>query len=315
VRRVLVIGIGAGDPDHLTVQAINALNQVDVFFVMDKGADTHDLIRLRQQICERFVEHPTYRIVQAPDPPRDRTAAAYGQAVEAWRQQRAELWGRMLGEELGDGDCGGFLVWGDPSLYDSTIDVLERILAEGSLEFEYEVVPGISSVQALAASHRIALNRVGGPVHITPAAGWPTASPSTARHEVRERAGAGMPVVAECAGLLWLGASLDGHDQCGVLSARARMTGTLHLGYREATALHNTPLVSAGTRVRAHEFHRTVSDPVCGDRPAWELADGTRQGWAGPNLLASYLHLHWAGVPGAATRLVSSAVAARMARV
>ena len=167
MRRVLVIGIGAGDPDHLTVQAINALNQVDVFFVMDKGADSHDLTRLRQQICERFVEHPTYRIVQAPDPPRDRTAAAYGPAVEAWRQQRAELWGRMLGEELGDSDCGGFLVWGDPSLYDSTIDVLERILAEGGLAFEYEVVPGISSVQALAASHRIALNRVGGPVHIT----------------------------------------------------------------------------------------------------------------------------------------------------
>jgi cobyrinic acid a,c-diamide synthase len=60
---------------------------------------------------------------------------------------------------------------------------------------------------------------------------------------------------------------------------------------------------------------RTVSDPVCGDRPAWELADGGRRGWAGPTLLASYLHLHWAGVPGAATRLVRSALAARTARV
>jgi cobyrinic acid a,c-diamide synthase len=79
--------------------------------------------------------------------------------------------------------------------------------------------------------------------------------------------------------------------------------------------LHDTPLAAAGTRVRAHEFHRTVSDPACGDRPAWELADGSRHGWAGPNLLASYLHLHWAGVPGAATRLVSSALAVRTARV
>jgi precorrin-6A synthase len=164
---VLVIGIGAGDPDHLTVQAIKALNQVDVFFVTDKGADTSDLTRLREEICQRFVDRPDYRIVPLQDPPRDRTAAAYQPAVEAWRQARAELWARMLGEELGDGDCGGFLVWGDPSLYDSTIDVLERILAEGSLAFDYEVVPGISSVQALAASHRIALNRVGGPVHIT----------------------------------------------------------------------------------------------------------------------------------------------------
>jgi cobyrinic acid a,c-diamide synthase len=124
-----------------------------------------------------------------------------------------------------------------------------------------------------------------------------------------------MPVVAECAGLLWLGATLDGHDQCGVLPAHAHMSGTLHLGYREATALADSPLLAAGARVRAHEFHRTVSDPAGGDRPAWELADGSRHGWAGPNLLASYLHLHWAGLPGAAGRLVRKALAARMARV
>ncbi|HEX2373877.1 MAG TPA: cobyrinic acid a,c-diamide synthase, partial [Actinomycetota bacterium] len=141
------------------------------------------------------------------------------------------------------------------------------------------------------------------------------ASNSPLRQQVRERSAAGMPVVAECAGLLWLGASLDGRDQCGVLPARARMTGTLRLGYREATALHDTPLAAAGTRVRAHEFHRTVSDPTCGDQPAWELAGGGRHGWAGPSLLASYLHLHWAGVPGAATRLVGSALAGRMAGV
>jgi cobyrinic acid a,c-diamide synthase len=135
------------------------------------------------------------------------------------------------------------------------------------------------------------------------------------RHQVRERAAAGMPVVAECAGLLWLGETLDRRDQCRVLPAQARMTGRLHLGYRDATALHDTPLAAAGTRVRAHEFHRTVSDPPCGDRPAWELADGTRHGWASPTLLASYLHLHWAGVRGAADRLVGTARAARAARV
>jgi cobyrinic acid a,c-diamide synthase len=138
---------------------------------------------------------------------------------------------------------------------------------------------------------------------------------TTLRHQVRERAGAGMPVVAECAGLLWLGETLDGRDQCGVLPARARMTGRLHLGYREATALHDTPLAAAGTRVRAHEFHRTVSDPACGDRAAWELADGSRHGWAGPTLLASFLHLHWAGIPGAADRLVRRARAGRATRV
>jgi cobyrinic acid a,c-diamide synthase len=127
--------------------------------------------------------------------------------------------------------------------------------------------------------------------------------------QVRSRAAGGMPVVAECAGLLWLGESLDGRKQCGVVPAHARMTPKLALGYREATALRDTPLLAAGTRVRAHEFHRTVSEPGHGDSPAWELADGTRTGWAGPGLLASYLHLHWAGVPGAAARLVQAALA------
>jgi cobyrinic acid a,c-diamide synthase len=141
------------------------------------------------------------------------------------------------------------------------------------------------------------------------------------RDEVRQRAAAGMPIVAECAGLLWLGRTLDAQPQCAVLPARARMTGKLTLGYREATAMRGTPLLAAGTRVRAHEFHRTVSEPAHGPvhehehryGPAWELADGSRHGWAGPRLLASYLHLHWAGVPGAAGRLVRAAISAQTA--
>jgi cobyrinic acid a,c-diamide synthase len=127
------------------------------------------------------------------------------------------------------------------------------------------------------------------------------------RDEVRRRAAAGMPVVAECAGLLWLGSTLNSRPQCGFLPADARMTGTLTLGYREATALRDTPLLTAGSRVRAHEFHHTLSEPAHGDEPAWRLADGSRQGWAGPSMLASYLHLHWAGLPQAAARLVGAA--------
>jgi cobyrinic acid a,c-diamide synthase len=131
------------------------------------------------------------------------------------------------------------------------------------------------------------------------------------RAEVGTRAAAGMPVVAECAGLLWLGASLDGREQCGVLPAQARMTGRLTLGYREGVALADSPLAAAGTAIRAHEFHRTVSEPGAGPAPAWQLADGSVQGWATPGLLASYLHLHWAGLPDAAPRLVAAARSAR----
>jgi cobyrinic acid a,c-diamide synthase len=140
------------------------------------------------------------------------------------------------------------------------------------------------------------------------------AANATLRAEVRARVAGGMPVVAECAGLLWLGASLDGREQCGVLPATARMTGRLTLGYREAVALTDSPLAAAGTAIRAHEFHRTVSEPAAGPAPAWQLTDGSRQGWASPRLLASYLHLHWAGLPAAAPRLVAAARAAQGAQ-
>ena len=133
------------------------------------------------------------------------------------------------------------------------------------------------------------------------------------RAEVRDRVAAGMPVIAECAGLLWLGRELDGSPQCGVLPAAATMTGKLTLGYREAVALASSPLAPAGTVVRAHEFHRTVSVPAHGSNAAWRLNDGSEHGWASDSLLASYLHVHWAGVPAAAGRLVAAAAGSRRA--
>jgi precorrin-6A synthase len=167
MRRVLVIGIGAGDPEQLTVQAIKALNRTDVFFVIDKGTDKQDLTALRQEICERYIEDHPYRMVHAPDPERDRAAARYGPAVEQWRRQRAELYEQLITGELADGDCGAFLVWGDPGLYDSTLAIIEQIVDRGAVPLEYEVIPGISSVQALAARHRVSLTQVGQPVQIT----------------------------------------------------------------------------------------------------------------------------------------------------
>jgi precorrin-6A synthase len=167
MRRVLIIGIGAGDPEQVTVQAIRALNQADVFFVIDKGTDKQDLVLLRQEICERYIENDSYRMVHAPDPERDRGAAPYRPAVEEWRRQRSELYERLIADELADGECGAFLVWGDPALYDSTLAIVGQIVARGALQLEYEVIPGISSVQALAARHRVSLTQVGKPVHIT----------------------------------------------------------------------------------------------------------------------------------------------------
>jgi precorrin-6A synthase len=167
MRKIFVIGIGAGNPDYLTIQAINALNEVDVFFVMDKGQEKEDLVRLRKEICRRYIKDKAYRTVEAPDPPRDRAASSYEAAVRAWHERRALLYERLIGEELGEDGCGAFLVWGDPSLYDSTLRIIDQIIQRRSLMFEYEVIPGITAIQALAAKHKIALNRIGRSVHIT----------------------------------------------------------------------------------------------------------------------------------------------------
>jgi len=167
MRTVLVIGMGAGDPEHLTLQAIRALNRADVFFVTDKGEAARDLVRLREAICAEHATERPYRIVEITDPPRDRDPGDYGAAVDAWHQARATAWATAMRDALSEEQCGAFLVWGDPSLYDSTLGILDRVRATGGLEFATEVIPGITSLQALAARHRITLNRVGGAIQVT----------------------------------------------------------------------------------------------------------------------------------------------------
>ena len=169
VRKIHVIGIGAGDPEQLTLQAVGAMRGTDVFFVLDKGEVKSDLTRLRRDLLDTHLPRASYRLVEARDPERDRGAdgAAYPPAVGDWRSARAGVYERLMAEELGPDQCGAFLVWGDPALYDSTLGVLEEVLERGRVAFEYDVVPGISSVSALVARHRTGLNRVGRPVQIT----------------------------------------------------------------------------------------------------------------------------------------------------
>jgi precorrin-6A synthase len=168
VRTIHVIGIGAGDPEHLTLQAIAAMNRTDVFFTIDKGEEKGDLAGLRAELLARHVTRP-HRVVTARDPERDRTAptARYPGAVADWQDRRAQLYERMLADELTEDGSGAFLVWGDPALYDGTLRILDRIRERGTVAFEVVSIPGISAVQALAAAHRTALNRVGRPVTVT----------------------------------------------------------------------------------------------------------------------------------------------------
>jgi cobyrinic acid a,c-diamide synthase len=135
------------------------------------------------------------------------------------------------------------------------------------------------------------------------------------RKAVGELARSGAPVVAECAGLLYLARSLDGQPMCGVLDTDARMSQRLTLGYRDAVAVSDSVLAANGTRVRGHEFHRTVVEPGAGASPAWGITRPGRrvEGFVQGGVHASYLHVHWAAVPQAARRIVAQATEAARA--
>ncbi|MFF5855430.1 cobyrinate a,c-diamide synthase [Streptomyces sp. NPDC012751] len=126
------------------------------------------------------------------------------------------------------------------------------------------------------------------------------------RRAVARLALSGAPVAAECAGLLYLCRELDGRPMCGVLDAGARMTERLTLGYRDAVAVGDSALAAAGTRMRGHEFHRTVVEPGAGAAPAWGVRAPERrvEGFVQRGVHASYLHTHWASEPGVARRFV-----------
>lgn len=166
MRTLLVIGIGAGDPDQMTVQAIKALNRAEVVFIPAKqGKD--GLAELRREICRRFMTRESWREVGYAVPKRAEPDPSYRQSVDDWHAAIGATWEKLLEDELDENGCAALLVWGDPSLYDSTLRIVEHLVRRGRIPFEYEVFPGITSIQALAAKHRIPLNTIGGPVHIT----------------------------------------------------------------------------------------------------------------------------------------------------
>ena len=161
MRKLLVIGIGAGNPDHMTVQAISSLNRADVLFIPDKGAKKNDLAELRREICDRFVTNPKSRRVEFEVPVRAEPTSSYRSTVDGWHEAIAAIYEALIRDEIAEDGCGAFLIWGDPSLYDSALRILERVRLRNNVAFELEVIPGITAIQALAASHKMALNRIG----------------------------------------------------------------------------------------------------------------------------------------------------------
>lgn len=167
MRQISIIGIGSGDPDHLTLQAIKALQRADVIFSIDKGPEKALLAQIRAEICGPHMRGNPQRTVGIRDPERNRNPEHYEAEIRAWHEKRLVEYERAFTTEMSDGECGAFLVWGDPSLYDSTLRILEQLAARGTVPVEYDVIPGITSVQALTARQKICLNKIGQSVHIT----------------------------------------------------------------------------------------------------------------------------------------------------
>lgn len=171
-RWIRVIGVGPGDPEMVTLEAVAAMRSVDFFVVTDKSGTVKQgmpdpLVVARERLLDRHLDRPPV-VVKVQDAPRERreeftgTDEEYVAAVAAWHEARVEKYVAALTGH--DGDA-GFLVWGDPAFYDSTIRVLDRVAER--LDVEVDVIPGISSVQLLAARHRIVLHGVGRPLFVT----------------------------------------------------------------------------------------------------------------------------------------------------
>lgn len=167
-----LIGIGTGNPEHLTLQAIRALNAADLILIPRKGEAKADLAELRRRICDEVLTAPAPRITEFDLPRRDAANPDYHAGVEAWHDAIARAWtGAIAAQSPAPGRV-ALLVWGDPSLYDSTLRIAAR------LGHPVEVIPGITAIQALTAAHAIPLNRIGAPVTITTGRrlrdhGWP----------------------------------------------------------------------------------------------------------------------------------------------
>ncbi|MEP0322430.1 precorrin-6A synthase (deacetylating) [Bauldia litoralis] len=171
---LLLVGIGTGNPEHLTLQAIRGLNSADLVLIPRKGSDRADLADLRRSICAEVVTNSATRVVEFDLPQRDRTVADYRRGVDDWHDAIAKVWSDAIRSELPDGGSVAFLVWGDPTLYDSTLRIASRLEPAPRVR----VIPGITSIHALAASHAIPLTDIGAPFLVTTGrllrdAGWP----------------------------------------------------------------------------------------------------------------------------------------------
>ena len=171
-----LVGIGMGNPDHLTGSAKQALQTSDIIFIPQKGSEKSDLVASRRHICERVLERQP-RFATFDLPRRDPCQPDYLKRVDIWHDEIANLWFETLNKKLPGGGTAAFMIWGDPSLYDSSLRIAERLkpLVDG---LKVKVTPGLTAIQLLTAAHSIPLNDIGAPFMISTGRqlreqGWP----------------------------------------------------------------------------------------------------------------------------------------------
>ena len=172
---LVLIGIGTGNPDHLTLQAVKALNAADLILIPLKGETKADLAELRHQICSDVITNPATQIATFDLPSRNEATVDYRQRVEDWHDAIAAVWTQTIAAHPHAGKV-ALLVWGDPSLYDSTLRIAARLHPAPQIA----VIPGITSMQVLTAAHAIPVNDIGEPFVVTTGRrlrenGWPAA--------------------------------------------------------------------------------------------------------------------------------------------
>ncbi|KPA21878.1 Uroporphyrinogen-III C-methyltransferase [Shimia sp. SK013] len=178
-----LVGIGSGNPDHLTREAIKTLESADVILLPRKGAEKSDLADLRRMIAAEILSTAP-KIIEFDYPVRDANTPKYLDGVNTWHDALAGIWQTLLMDHVEAEGRAALMVWGDPSLYDSTLRIAGRLIARG-MQLLVKVVPGITSLQLLTAAHGIPLNTLGSPILITTGRnlrefGWPEQTDSVA---------------------------------------------------------------------------------------------------------------------------------------
>lgn len=170
-----LVGIGCGDPEQLTRAAIRAINAADLILVPRKGPNKSDLAELRRTILTQVLTSKSTGVVEFDLPVRDEDEQNYRRSVDEWHDEISKRWSAEIARHLGNGKRVALLIWGDPSLYDSSLRIARRLDPAPAIE----VIPGITSIQALCAAHGLPLNEIGEPFLVMTGRrlrddGWPS---------------------------------------------------------------------------------------------------------------------------------------------